>query len=142
MDLQMRKEEKMNTLRFDLARNDSSFKILNATNGGPWHKRHANDQYRSNIADYKASRIPYSRNHDSGVVGIYAVRTAMILRMFFQTSTQIHTIRLLMIFPVRMNPFWFVWKPERKHSSGWAKRLNIRSRSTEPFHLRIFTSGQ
>ena len=61
----------MNTLRFDLARNDSSFMILNATNEGPWHKRHTNDQYRSNFADYKAARIPYSRNHDSGVVGIY-----------------------------------------------------------------------
>lgn len=45
------------------------FKILNATNGGPWHKRHANDQYRSNLADYKAARIPYSRNHDSNLSG-------------------------------------------------------------------------
>ena len=61
----------MNTLRFDLTRNDGNFKILNATNGGPWHKRHANDQYRSNFDDYKAARIPYARNHDSAVHGVY-----------------------------------------------------------------------
>ena len=61
----------MDTLRFDLSRGAGKFKILNATNGGPWHKRHTNDQPRSNMADYKAARIPYSRNHDSGVVGIY-----------------------------------------------------------------------
>ncbi|MCQ2433581.1 MAG: hypothetical protein MJ175_13340, partial [Clostridia bacterium] len=39
--------------------------------GGPWHKRHANDQYRSNFEDYKAARIPYARNHDSAVHGVY-----------------------------------------------------------------------
>ena len=55
----------MNTLRFDLSKDGNKFKILNATNGGPWHKRHANDQGRSNFSDYKAARIPYSRNHDS-----------------------------------------------------------------------------
>ena len=61
----------MNTVQFDLLRNDGQFKILNATNGGPWHKRHANDQYRSNFADYKAARIPYARNHDSAMHGVY-----------------------------------------------------------------------
>ena len=61
----------METLKFDLNKNGNKFKILNATNGGPWHKRHANDQFRSNLADYKAARIPYSRNHDSAVCGIY-----------------------------------------------------------------------
>ena len=61
----------METLYFDLSKPQGSFKLLNATNGGPWHKRHANDQYRSNFADYKAARIPYSRNHDSAVCGIY-----------------------------------------------------------------------
>ena len=61
----------MDTLHFDLSRNDGPFKILNATNGGPWHKRHANDQYRSNFADYKAARFPYSRNHDSAMCSIY-----------------------------------------------------------------------
>lgn len=61
----------MDTLRFDLTRNDGLFKLLNATNGGPWHKRHVYDQVRSNFDDYKAARIPYSRNHDSAVVGIY-----------------------------------------------------------------------
>ena len=61
----------METLKFDLAQAGRKFKILNATNGGPWHKRHANDQYRSNFEDYKAARIPYARNHDSAVCGIY-----------------------------------------------------------------------
>ena len=45
--------------------------MLNATNGGPWHKRHANDQYRSNFEDYKAARIPYQRCHDSAMCTIY-----------------------------------------------------------------------
>jgi hypothetical protein len=61
----------MDILKFDLSADGNKFKILNATNGGPWHKRHANDQFRSNFADYKAARIPYSRNHDSAVCGIY-----------------------------------------------------------------------
>ena len=61
----------METLKFDLSKKGQRFKILNATNGGPWHKRHATDQYRSNFEDYKAARIPYSRNHDSGVHGVY-----------------------------------------------------------------------
>ena len=58
-------------LKFNLNRPGNRIKILNAINGGPWHKRHADDQYRSNFNDYKAARIPYSRNHDSGVCGVY-----------------------------------------------------------------------
>lgn len=61
----------MEHLKFDLSKNDGKFKVMNATNGGPWHKRHANDQFRSNFNAYKAARIPYSRNHDSAVCGIY-----------------------------------------------------------------------
>lgn len=61
----------METLRFDLTKKLGAFKPLNATNGGPWHKRHANDQKRSNLEEYRAARIPYTRNHDSGVEGIY-----------------------------------------------------------------------
>ena len=61
----------MDTLKFDLSKKYGKFKILNAVNGGPWHKRHANDQYRSNFEDYKLARIPYSRNHDSAMCGIY-----------------------------------------------------------------------
>ena len=61
----------MEQLKFDLRQEGAAFKLLNATNGGPWHKRHANDQLRSNFADYKAARIPYSRNHDSAVCGVY-----------------------------------------------------------------------
>ena len=61
----------MNTLKFNLNNKGNKIKILNATNGGPWHKRHATDQFRSNFNDYKIARIPYSRNHDSAVCGIY-----------------------------------------------------------------------
>lgn len=61
----------MEKLIFDINTTYGKFKILNATNGGPWHKRHADDQYRSNLEDYKAARIPFSRNHDSAVCGIY-----------------------------------------------------------------------
>ena len=61
----------METLKFDLTRNDGCFKILNATNGGPWHKRNTKNQLRSNIEDYKLARIPYSRNHDSFYNAVY-----------------------------------------------------------------------
>lgn len=57
----------MECLKFDLSQNCGKFKILNATNGGPWHKRHATDQYRSNFEEYKAAHIPYQRNHDSNL---------------------------------------------------------------------------
>ncbi len=61
----------MKTIRFDLSEKLGPFKPLNATNGGPWHKRHADDQYRSNLEDYKAARIPFARNHDSAMNGVY-----------------------------------------------------------------------
>jgi len=61
----------MEKLTFDLSKKSRKFKILNATNGGPWHKRHTTDQFRSNFDDYKAARIPYSRNHDSALHAIY-----------------------------------------------------------------------
>lgn len=59
----------MDTLKFDLNKKCGKFKPLNATNGGPWHKRHATDQWRTNFEDYKAVRFPYSRNHDSNGSG-------------------------------------------------------------------------
>lgn len=61
----------MEILKFDLSKNDGKFKILNATNGGPWYKRHARDQHRSNFEDYRNARIPYSRNHDSNACSGY-----------------------------------------------------------------------
>ena len=48
------------TLYFDFQKTCGAFKRLNATNGGPWHKRHANDQYRTNLEDYTAAKMPYS----------------------------------------------------------------------------------
>ncbi len=61
----------MEILKFDLNKCLGKFKPLNATNGGPWHKRNANDQKRSNFDDYKTARIPYSRNHDSNDTAVY-----------------------------------------------------------------------
>jgi len=62
----------MDTLRFDLRKKCGKFKLLNATNGGPWHKRWLDSVSQiSNLEAYKAARIPYSRNHDSGVYGTY-----------------------------------------------------------------------
>lgn len=73
----------MEILKFDKSKKYGSFKILNATNGGPWHKRHANDQYRSNLEEYKAARIPYSRNHDSALVTVYGGPYAHDITMIF-----------------------------------------------------------
>ncbi len=59
----------MENLKFNLAKTDRKFKVLNATNGGPLHKRYVYDQYLSNFEEFKAARIPYVRNHDSNVCG-------------------------------------------------------------------------
>ncbi|MBQ6907397.1 MAG: hypothetical protein IJQ28_03375, partial [Clostridia bacterium] len=48
---------------------DNKFKILNATNGGPWYRTGMIETERNNFKDYKAARIPYSRNHDSNICG-------------------------------------------------------------------------
>ena len=61
----------MDTLYFDLSHKGGRFKPLNATNGGPWHKRHAIGQNRSTLEDYRLARIPYSRNHDSAMCQEY-----------------------------------------------------------------------
>ena len=61
----------MENILFDISKKYGQFKILNATNGGPFHKRHASDQYRSNFLEYKEAKIPYSRNHDSNACFIY-----------------------------------------------------------------------
>lgn len=55
----------METLKFDLSKKCGGFKPMNAVNNGPIFKRHANDQYRTNIEEYKAAKIPYARNHDA-----------------------------------------------------------------------------
>ena len=49
-------EQQTETLRLDLSQTGNAFKVLNAANGGPWHRRHAGDQYRSNLADDTAPR--------------------------------------------------------------------------------------
>ncbi len=61
----------MDTLKFNLNQNGNRFKPLNATNGGPWYSRQAKNNSRNNFNEYKAARIPYSRNHDSKICPIY-----------------------------------------------------------------------
>ncbi len=61
----------MDILQFDLKNRGAKFKRLNATNGGPVHKRHASDQPMSNLENYRAARIPYARNHDSNYMDAY-----------------------------------------------------------------------
>lgn len=61
----------METLQFDLTKEYGKFKMMNATNGGPWRNRRAVTQYRTNIVEYKAARIPYSRNHDVAYFPVY-----------------------------------------------------------------------
>ena len=61
----------MDTLRFDLTKQSGPFKIMNAVNNGPIHRRHSTDQWRSNFETYKAARIPYARNHDAAFCATY-----------------------------------------------------------------------
>ena len=61
----------MEKIKFDLSKSFGKFKMMNATNGGPLHKRHKNDQFRSNLEEYKEARIPYARNHDANACMIY-----------------------------------------------------------------------
>lgn len=49
-------------LQFDKAVGD--MKIMHAVNNGPYHKT-GGGQLRSNLATYKAAKIPYARNHDA-----------------------------------------------------------------------------
>ena len=72
----------MENLVFNLEKGEGKFKILNAVTGGPWHKRYSNDQYRSNFADYKAARIPYSRNHDLGLKNHFSHDVSQIFPNF------------------------------------------------------------
>ena len=63
--------QNMQTIKFDLNTTYGPFKMMNATNGGPWYKRHVDDQRRSNFKTYKEARIPYARNHDSWFHSVY-----------------------------------------------------------------------
>ena len=60
----------MEKIKFDLNKKGIPFKILNATNGGPWYLRHT-VPWINNYEAYKAARIPYQRNHDSALSTIY-----------------------------------------------------------------------
>lgn len=64
-------EFKMENIKFDLSKKYGVFRVMNAVNNGPIHKRHANDQKRSNLEAFKAARIPYVRNHDAAFCASY-----------------------------------------------------------------------
>lgn len=76
----------MEILTFDLTKRLGGFKPMNAVNNGPVHKRHANDQYRSNFETYRAAKIPYARNHDAafwqGYGGEFSVDISAIFPNF------------------------------------------------------------
>ena len=108
----------METLRFDTSVHGGQFKLLNATNGGPWHKRHANDQYRSNFKDYKRARIPFQRNHDSQMISIYGGPYSHDIPRFSRILTQTHMTRCRMTLPARTRRYLFHWTPERRPFSG------------------------
>ena len=95
----------MEKLRFDLTKNDGKIKVLNATNGGPIHKRHATDQFRSNFEDYKNAKIPYSRNHDSGIIGNYGGPYSHDILKFLGISTLMKTTLTLTISPAQTRLF-------------------------------------
>lgn len=61
----------MEILRLDPTVSAGAFKPMNAVNNGPVHKRHANDQYRDNLAAYRAANIPFARNHDASFCNDY-----------------------------------------------------------------------
>ena len=61
----------MENIKFDLSKKYGAFRPMNAVNNGPIHKRHANDQNRSNLIDFKEARIPYVRNHDAAFCASY-----------------------------------------------------------------------
>lgn len=61
----------MRQLKFDINKKIGKIKPLNAVNNGPCHKRHATDQFKSNLETYKQARIPYARNHDASFCGSY-----------------------------------------------------------------------
>ena len=73
----------METLRFDLSKRGGNFKLLNATNGGPLHKRYVPNAAKTNFEEYKAARIPYSRNHDSAASSFYGGPHAHDIDMIF-----------------------------------------------------------
>ena len=62
MDSKIKKEAneeewQMEQIVFDLSKRLGSFKPMNATNGGPRHRRHTAEMQISNFEDYKKARI-------------------------------------------------------------------------------------
>lgn len=55
----------MSSLKIDTSKIYGEFKPMNAVNNGPCHRRHVNDQKRTNLEAYTTAKIPYARNHDA-----------------------------------------------------------------------------
>lgn len=76
----------MEKLMFDLNEKYAKFRMMNCVNNGPVHKRHAEDQRRSNLEAYKSAKIPFARNHDAafwaGYGGEYSVDISAVFPNF------------------------------------------------------------
>lgn len=73
----------MDILQFDLSKTCGAFKPMNAVNNGPCHKRHANDQKRTNLEAYTAAKIPYARNHDASFDSWYGSEHSVDITAIF-----------------------------------------------------------
>lgn len=73
----------MDTIKFDLSKKYGSFKPMNAVNNGPIHKRHTDDQKRSNMDTFTAAGIPYIRNHDAAFNGNYGSEHSVDITAIF-----------------------------------------------------------
>jgi len=61
----------MEKITFDLKKKNGRFKVMNAVNNGPCHRRHSTSQLRSNLVAFREARIPYARTHDSSFENYY-----------------------------------------------------------------------
>ena len=118
----------MEILKFDLTKKLGSFKALNATNGGPWHKRNASAMIRSNFKAYKEARIPYFRNHDSGLLSIYggpyAHDISKIFRNFDADETE-PTVKIIFLSISAFKTFSSLYGVRRSISQSMPLSLNF-----------------
>ena len=131
----------MNTLTFDLTKKAGVFKPMNAVNNGPCHKRHANDQARSNLATYKAARIPFARNHDASFCGSYGSEHTVDISAIFPNFDADPYDPASYDFPVTDEYILLRWKQERKPSTAWARKSSTTSKNMAPFLRRISKNG-
>ena len=132
----------MEHIKFDLSKKCGKFKMLNATNGGPWHKRHADDQARSNFDDYKALKFPYSRNHDSWFSDIYGGPYSHDITAIFPNFDADVNDPASYDFACTDESILVTLDAGTKTFSAWVSPLSIRSKSTPLSHLATIRNGQ